>query len=127
MDGGWNGNVFDNVEGQLNQFHNVVSCLRPSSLQESWSLFLARGKPKQNLSNVHACELQQKPKAQADSTECLPLLQSVSKVREGLNAAGLKTHDVYFDVHFVPSSGWFGVPRLQGDFTLPTLIYSVYV
>ncbi|CAJ1361455.1 unnamed protein product [Effrenium voratum] len=29
-------------------------------------------------------------------------------VREGLNAAGLKTQDVYFDVHFVPSSGWLG-------------------
>jgi len=55
------------------------------------------------------------------------VLQSVSKVREGLNAAGLKTHDVYFDVHFVPSSGWFGVARLQEDFTFATLIYSVNV
>ncbi|CAL1155466.1 unnamed protein product, partial [Cladocopium goreaui] len=35
-------------------------------------------------------------------------LAACQVVREGLNAAGLKTHDVYFDVHFVPSSGWFG-------------------
>ena len=37
-----------------------------------------------------------------------PLLLLQPEVREGLNAAGLKTHDVYFDVHFVPSSGWSG-------------------
>ncbi|CAK0909747.1 unnamed protein product, partial [Prorocentrum cordatum] len=35
--------------------------------------------------------------------------QTCERVREDLDKSGLKTHDVYFDVHFVPTSG------LRGD------------
>eukprot|EP00931_Biecheleriopsis_adriatica_P076758 TRINITY_DN50439_c0_g1_i1.p1 TRINITY_DN50439_c0_g1~~TRINITY_DN50439_c0_g1_i1.p1 ORF type:complete len:594 (+),score=113.63 TRINITY_DN50439_c0_g1_i1:83-1864(+) len=44
--------------------------------------------------------------AVAYSEECFDSACKV--VREDLAAAGLKTHDVYFDVHFVPTSGWLG-------------------
>ncbi|CAE8673888.1 unnamed protein product [Polarella glacialis] len=42
--------------------------------------------------------------AVAYSQECFD--SACSGVREALKDAGLKTHDVYFDVHFVPTSGW---------------------
>jgi len=40
-------------------------------------------------------------------------------VRRHLNAAGLKTHDVVFDVHFVPTSGWIGDNAISRSDNMP--------